>query len=94
MPRRPADQHAMEAWTLPQLEPTPPCLTSPLQYMLDVVNDETADPARRDKLAIAAAPYIHPKPDSVPKKARQAAEATRAGEGGEWEDDLAGDWQQ
>jgi hypothetical protein len=56
--------------------------------MLDVVNDESADPARRDKLAIAAAPYIHPKPDSVPKKVQREATASEAGAGTQWADDL------
>lgn len=32
---------------------------SPLDYMLDVMNDATADDDRRDKMAIAAAPYVH-----------------------------------
>ncbi len=32
---------------------------SPLDYMLAVMNDATADDDRRDKMAIAAAPYVH-----------------------------------
>lgn len=32
---------------------------TPLQHMLDVMNDESADPGRRDRMAIAAAPYVH-----------------------------------
>ena len=32
---------------------------SPLEYMLDVMNDEAVDDDRRDKMAIAAAPYVH-----------------------------------
>ncbi len=35
---------------------------SPLDYMLAVINDERADEARRDQMAIAAAPFIHPLP--------------------------------
>src|ERR1700730_309971 len=31
----------------------------PLDYMLRVMRDETADPARRDAMAKAAAPYVH-----------------------------------
>ena len=34
---------------------------SPLQYMLAVLRDENADPERRDRMAAAAAPYIHPR---------------------------------
>lgn len=32
---------------------------SPLEYMLDVMNSEDVDDDRRDKMAIAAAPYVH-----------------------------------
>ncbi len=31
----------------------------PLEYMLSVLNDDAAEVARRDRMAIAAAPYIH-----------------------------------
>lgn len=34
---------------------------TPLQYMLDVMRDEAADKSRRDDMAKAAAPYVHPK---------------------------------
>jgi hypothetical protein len=37
----------------------------PLDYMLRVMRDETADPARRDAMAKAAAPYVHPSLASV-----------------------------
>lgn len=40
---------------------------SPLDYMLSVMNDTAADDARRDKMAIAAAPFVHIKPaDAAP----------------------------
>ena len=32
----------------------------PLDYMLRVMRDETAEAARRDAMAKAAAPYVHP----------------------------------
>lgn len=35
---------------------------SPLDYMLQVMNDGAADDARRDRMAIAAAPFVHVKP--------------------------------
>jgi hypothetical protein len=38
---------------------------TPLQYMLAVLRDETADPERRDEMAKAAAPYIHPRLASI-----------------------------
>jgi phage terminase small subunit len=65
---------------------------TPLAYLLTVMNDPAADPARRDKLAIAAAPYVHPRADSVPKKARQATAAEKAGAGTPWAGDLDGNW--
>lgn len=33
----------------------------PLEYMLAVLRDETADAARRDDMARSAAPYLHPR---------------------------------
>lgn len=48
----------------------------PLAYMLRVMNDAEADDARRDRMAIAAAVYVHGKPSDVlkgVKKARQEA---------------------
>jgi hypothetical protein len=32
---------------------------TPLEYMLRVIRDENVEPTRRDRLAIAAAPYCH-----------------------------------
>lgn len=47
---------------------------TPLEYMLAVMNDSSADPARRDRLAIAAAPFVHGKiPEGGKKDARNAA---------------------
>ena len=37
----------------------------PLDYMLRVMRDETAEPTRRDAMAKAAAPYVHPSLASV-----------------------------
>jgi hypothetical protein len=34
---------------------------TPLDYTLRVMRDETADPSRRDEMARAVAPYVHPK---------------------------------
>jgi hypothetical protein len=35
--------------------------TSPLEHMLAVLHDPKADADRRDRMAIAAAPFIHPR---------------------------------
>lgn len=45
-------------------------MMSPLTYMLKVMNDETAEPERRDRMAYQAAPLYHPKPTdpNAPKK--------------------------
>lgn len=34
---------------------------TPLEYMLRVMRDQSADSERRDKMAVAAATYLHPK---------------------------------
>lgn len=38
---------------------------TPLDYMLNVMRDEGAPPERRDSMAKAAAPYVHPSLKSV-----------------------------
>src|SRR6516164_1324505 len=40
----------------------------PLDYMLEVMRDPTADQARRDMMAKAAAPYRHPQLQAVAHK--------------------------
>ena len=59
---------------------------SPLDYMLSVINDPEADPARRDRMAIAAAPYVHARAaDTAPGKKEQAEiEAATAERGTKW----------
>src|SRR5262249_8488768 len=37
----------------------------PLDYMLSVMRDAKAEPKRRDAMAMAAAPYLHPKLSTV-----------------------------
>jgi hypothetical protein len=41
---------------------------TPLEYMLSVMRDETISADRRDDIAKAAAPYVHPKLASVEHK--------------------------
>ena len=61
----------------------------PLDYMLDT------DPERRDRLAICAAQYCHPRAADHPKGKKVVAReaAAEAGEYG-WGNDLKGDWPQ
>jgi hypothetical protein len=53
--------------------------TLPLDYMLSVMRDANADPKRRDAMAIAAAPYLHPKVSAVEAKPNEPAAAEVAG---------------
>lgn len=38
---------------------------TPLAYMLQIMNDQAADPQRRDDMARAAAPFVHPRLTSI-----------------------------
>lgn len=69
----------------------------PLAYMLDVMNDPRTDAVRRDRMAIAAAPFMHSKiltarnqaqfdkPPAPGKKAQANADAVTAQAGTDWE---------
>jgi hypothetical protein len=66
----------------------------PLDYMISVIRDPKASQDRRDRMAIAAAPYCHARvieAASRPpgKKEQQAEAADVAGVGTPWADDLA-----
>lgn len=55
---------------------------TPLQYMLDVMNDPSADEKLRAQMANWAAPYIHPKASvKTGKKEEQEERAKQAGTG-------------
>src|SRR3954453_20561539 len=60
---------------------------SPLDYMLSVMNDPDADPARRDRMAIAAAPYVHVRAADAKLGKKEAAEqaALTAERGTSWD---------
>jgi hypothetical protein len=45
----------------------------PLDYMLSVMRDSAADIRRRDAMAMAAAPYLHPRLTAVDAKLSPAA---------------------
>jgi len=57
---------------------------TPLQYLLTVMNDPAADPARRDRMAVAAAPFVHAKPGDLGKKQQALLDAQDAA-GTNWE---------
>ena len=69
-PRSVADEKA-EAANQPGLN------LEPLEYMLLVMNDPAAEPERRDRLAIAAAPYVHARAVEG-KKGKKEEQAERA----------------
>lgn len=51
----------------------------PLTYMLTVMRDREADPIRRDRMAIAAAPFVHPRKEPVGQGKKEAvADAAKA----------------
>lgn len=61
---------------------------TPLQYMLSVLQNPQTDPARRDRMAAAAAPYVHARADDrIGKKADKAEKAKAANSA--WLADLA-----
>ena len=39
--------------------------SSPLEYMLAIMRDEKADAKRRDAMAVAAAPFFHPRLSAI-----------------------------
>jgi len=63
---------------------------SPKEYMLAVMRDESADPLRRDRMAVAVAPFCHPRisDNRFGKKDAAAEQAATAGAGTSWSDDL------
>ena len=58
-----------------------PANMSPLEYMLHVMNSRKAEPERRDRMAVAAAPYVHGKMGEQGKKAAKDAAAKEVGGG-------------
>ena len=57
---------------------------SPLEYMLTVMNDSGADDQRRDRMAIAAAPFVHARVSDQGKKENQEELSRDAESGTEW----------
>lgn len=46
---------------------------TPLEYMLNVMRDQSADSKRRDAMASAAAPYLHPRLSTATLNVKQAS---------------------
>jgi hypothetical protein len=61
---------------------------TPLEYMLAVIRDPTAAQTRRDRMAIAAAPFCHPRVSDlrVGKKEQMEIAAVASTEGSDWGD--------
>jgi hypothetical protein len=65
----------------------PPNWLTPLEYLVAAINDPTASDARRDRIALGLAPYIHArKAEAAGPTARQRTEeaARQAGQGSAW----------
>ena len=58
---------------------------TPLEYLSRVLNDPSADDARRDRAAIAMLAYCHAKPPPIGAKAAREAAAMDAEAGSVWE---------
>ena len=56
----------------------------PLAYMLKVMNDPGADNGRRDRMAIAAAPFLHPRKGEGAGKKEDKADRAKAAGGGKF----------
>ena len=59
---------------------------APLDYMVSVMNDPLCDPIRRDRMAVAAAPFVHQRADDrLGKKQRADLEAVDIDRDTPWE---------
>lgn len=56
-------------------------MMTPLEYMMSVMGNPDADPARRDRMAQAAAPYVHARAEPPTQKEGVKAAADRAANG-------------
>src|SRR5262245_42988376 len=79
--------------TAPQATPTEPQsgTFTPLSWMLHVINDPTAAPERRDRMAIAAAQYVHQRAVYTRQSKKAAPQQAANQTGDEWGGDLAFD---
>ena len=81
MPRRSANPALTESQRTGEM---------PLDYLLRIMRDETADPVRRDRAAVSACQYLYPRAADTrqTKKAVQTKAAEQAGRGTQWHGDL------
>lgn len=54
---------------------------TPLEYALEVMNDPSIDEMRRDRMAIAALPFMHPKKGEIGKREADVDNAKVASKG-------------
>lgn len=57
---------------------------TPLEYMLKVMNDDEAEDQRRDRMAVAAAPFVHAKAEAAGKKEQRQQAAEQVMNGGKF----------
>jgi phage terminase small subunit len=81
-PRKPAPRLPNDVATAAELRGM-----TPLEYMLAVMRNPKTSQRRRDRMAVTAARYLHPRPADVGKKELRD-EAARLAGGGEWFEDL------
>ena len=64
---------------------------TPLEYMLSVMNDDEAEPVRRDRMAMAAAPYVHGRATDIEpgKKEQRQAKAEKSASAGRFASPVA-----
>lgn len=78
---RKAEKRSGEKGPEPDVPVLPTESHTPLEFMLAVMNDPQQSSQRRDRMAIAAAPFIHPRAGEAGKKEEKAESAKRAGTG-------------
>jgi phage terminase small subunit len=81
-PRKQSWERVQEAAKAPQ---PPGRWMQPLDWMLTILNDPAAPPDRRDRMAIAAAPYCHAKIAEQGKKQADDEASRTAAKGTPWE---------
>lgn len=56
----------------------------PLDYMLKIMRDPNTDEATRNRMAIAAAPFVHPRAGEAKGKKEEKADRARAASSGKF----------